>query len=333
VPRRKRATLREVAEATDLSVAAVSYALRGINTSAQTQERVRQAAEELGYRVDPVARALAGGRSGLVGLLCGSLEDLAEQRFAEGVGSRLAQRDLQVLVTDARGDPAREELLARQLAGTWVDGLIVSPLDPSAAFWAQVAEALPLVTVGDALRAQTVGELLYDNRTGVTRVLEHLHALGHRRVVVLTPSRPTTPDRPAEVVVREVAGRLGLEVAVRSSPHSIEGATDVAGQVLAGPTPPTALFALSDSIACGAYAAARERGLAVPDDVSVAGYDDHPIARVLTPELTSVAWDVPGVARTAADLVAAAVLGEPEQRRVRVDPALVPRGSTGPVPP
>jgi LacI family transcriptional regulator len=330
VPRRKRATLREVAEATNLSVAAVSYALRGMNTSAETQERVRLAADELGYRVDPVARALASGRSGLVGLLSGSLEDLGEQRFAEAVGRRLGQHDLQILVTDARGEPGRERDLARQLADTWVDGLIVSPLDPSADFWTEIAASLPLVTVGDALPGRTVGELLYDNRQGVTQVLEHLHGLGHRRVVVLTPNRRTTPDRPAEVVVREVADRLALEVAVESAPHSIEGASTLAQRVLAGPQPPTAVFGLSDSIACGAYAAARALGLAIPGDLSVAGYDDHPIARVLTPELTSVAWDVAGVARSAADLVAAAVVGEAQHRRVRVEPRLVARDSTGP---
>jgi LacI family transcriptional regulator len=330
VQRRKRATLREVADATNLSVAAVSYALRGLNTSAETQERVRRAADEMGYQVDPVARALASGRSGLIGLLSGSLEDLGEQRFAEAVGARLAHHDLQVLVTDARGDPGREADLARQLSGTWVDGLIVSPLDPSADFWAEIAGALPLVTVGDALPAATVGELLYDNRDGVTRVLAHLHDLGHRRVVVLTPSRPTTPDRPAEVVVGRVAADLSLDVAIESSPHSIEGATAVARRILAAPGPPTAVFALSDSIACGVYAAAREVGLAIPGNLAVAGYDDHPIACVVTPELTSVAWDAVDVARTAADLVAAAVLGGGKRQRVRVEPRLVARGSTRP---
>ncbi len=328
VQRRKRATLREVADATNLSVTAVSYALRGMGTSTETQERVRRAADELGYQADPVARALASGRSGLVGLLSGSLEDLGEQRFAETVGERLAHHDLQVLVADARGDPGREADLARQLSGTWVDGLIVSPLDPSAGFWAAIAGSLPLVTVGDALPAETVGELLYDNRGGVTRVLTHLHDLGHRHVVVLTPSRPTTPDRPAEVVVGQVAEQLELDVAVESSPHSIAGSIHVARRILAGPHRPSAIFALSDSIACGVYAAAREVGLTIPGDLAVTGYDDHAIARVVTPELTSVAWDAVDVAQTAADLIAAAVSGDVGRQRVRVEPRLVVRGST-----
>lgn len=330
MPPRKRATIRAVAEATGLSPAAVSYALRGIHTSEETQERVRRTAEALGYEADPIARALAGGRTGLVGLLCGSLEDLGEQRFVEGVGRQLRTRDLHVLITDAGGDPERERELARQLVDRRVDGLVVSPLDPSSPFWREIAATLPVVTVGDALAgAATVGELIFDNRAGVTRVLEHLHGLGHRRVAVLTPSRPSTPDRPAERVVAEAAEALGLQATIVNSPHSVDGATTVALRLLAAERRPTAAFCLSDSIACGVFSAARDLGLRLPEDLSVAGYDDHPIARVLTPELTSVAWGAAGVARLAADVLGDAIDAQGTPRRVVVAPTLLPRGSTG----
>ena len=327
--RRKRATIRQVAEATGLSPATVSYALRGLQTSQETQARVRRAAAELGYEADPIARALAGGRSGLVGVLCGSLEDLGEQRFVETVGRQLNTRELQILVTDAHGDPARERHLARQLADRRVDGLIVSPLDPSHGFWAELAQTIPVIAVGDALTgATTAGELIFENRRGVSDVLHHLHRLGHRRIAVLTPSRPSTPDRPSERVVTELSEELGLEARIVSSPHSVDGATAAAARVLAELPRPTALFCLSDSIACGVYAAAHAAGLRIPEDLSVAGYDDHPIARVLTPELTSVSWGANGVARMAADLLADAVAGEATPRRLLVTPTLVTRGST-----
>jgi len=332
--RRKRATIRQVAEATGLSPATVSYALRGLQTSEETQARVRRAAAELGYEADPIARALAGGRSGLVGVLCGSLEDLGEQRFVETVGRQLNTRELQILVTDAHGDPARERQLARQLADRRVDGLIVSPLDPSHEFWSELAGTIPVVTVGDALSgAATAGELIFENRRGVSDVLHHLHRLGHRRIAVLTPSRPSTPDRPSERVVTEVSEELGMEVRIVNSPHSVDGATAAAARVLAVLPRPSALFCLSDSIACGVYAAAHAAGLRIPEDLSVAGYDDHPIARVLTPELTSVSWGANGVARMAADLMGDAIAGEATPRRLLVTPTLVPRGSTNSVEP
>jgi LacI family transcriptional regulator len=331
VPGRRRVTIKDVAAATGLSPAAVSYALRGVQTSPETQERVRLAAGELGYTGNAVARALARGRTGLVGVLSGSLQDLGEQRFIESLGRQLGRHDLHMVVVDARGEPERERMLARQLADQLVDGLVISPLDPSDASWADIGEMLPVVTVGDALAGPTVGEVLFDNRAGVSLVLEHLHALGHRRVAVVTPSRPSTPDRPAERIVSEVCAQLGMEATVVNAHHSVEEATETGIALLDRDPLPTAVFCLSDSIACGMYAAARDKGLSIPDDISIAGYDDHPIARVVSPALTSVDWGVPDVATAAAGLLAAAVDGHPRSRsraRVRVAPSLVERAST-----
>jgi len=331
VPSRKRVTIKDVAAATGLSPAAVSYAMRGVQTSPETQERVRLAAEQLGYTGNAVARALARGRTGLAGVLSGSLQDLSEQRFVEILGRELGRHDLHMVVVDARGEPDRERMLARQLADRLVDGLVISPLDPSDAAWSELGDGLPIVTVGDALAGPTVGEVLFDNRTGVGMVLEHLHGLGHRRIAVLTPSRPSTPDRPAERVVAEQCAALGIEATVVNTRHSMEEATQAAAALLADDPRPTAVFCLSDSIACGVYAAAAARGLEIPRDLSVAGYDDHPIACVVSPSLTSVDWGLADVATAAADLLAAAIAGRPRARaraRVRVAPVLVERAST-----
>ncbi|WP_049574968.1 LacI family DNA-binding transcriptional regulator, partial [Nonomuraea sp. SBT364] len=181
---RKRATIREVAQATGLSPAAVSYALRGLQVSEETMQRVRAAADELGYEADPIARALASGRTGMIGLLCASLEDLWQQSLAVGISRGLREKNRYALILDAVGDPGRERALAQQLRDQRVDGLIVQPLDPAAAFWPELCESLPVVAIGDSL-AGTAGEVVFDNRRGVTLALEHLRALGHRRVGVL----------------------------------------------------------------------------------------------------------------------------------------------------
>ena len=230
---RKRATIREVAEATGLSPAAVSYALRGIQTSAETQERVRRAAAELGYNVDRIARALASGRTGTVGLLFGSLEDLWQQLLGVGLGSALLARDNYALLVDAAGDPERQLRLAAQLRDQRVDGLIVQPLDPSDERWEELAQSLPIVSIGDALPGGgAAGEVLFDNRAGVALALAHLHKLGHRRIGVLTPTQPSTPDRPADIQVTAEAERLGLDVSIISSPPVLAEATEVAREVL-----------------------------------------------------------------------------------------------------
>jgi len=327
---RKRATIRDVAEATGLSPAAVSYALRGIQTSEETQERVRSAAAELGYKVDRIARALASGRTGTVGLLCGSLEDLWQQLLGVGIGSALLASDHYALLVDAADDPERELLLARQLRDQRVDGLIVQPLDPSDERWSQLAESLPIVSIGDALPGGQAGEVVFDNRSGVTLALEHLHNLGHRRIGVLTPTQPSTPDRPADIDVTAEAERLGLDVSIISSAPALAAATEVAREVLSKTERPTALFCFADSIAYGAYAAARELGLRIPDEISVSGYDDHPMSALLTPALTTVDWNIDGIVRAAVRLILAAIERKPYRRRTVQPPQLRERGSTGP---
>jgi LacI family transcriptional regulator len=329
----KRATIRQVAEAAGLSTAAVSYALRGIHVSKETEERVRQVAAELGYEVHPIARALASGRTGLVGLLAGSLEDLWQQQVVAGVGRELLARDLYALIVDAGGEPEREQTLALRLRDQRVDGLLVFPLDPSAPVWADLTEALPVVAIGDSLQgARPAGEVLFDNRAGVTLALEHLHKLGHRRVAVLTSTQASTPDRPTDTSVLAEADRLGLDVTVHASPHALGAATHAAREVLCKDDRPTALFCLSDSIAYGAYAAARGLGLRIPSDLSINGYDNHPVSGLLSPPLTTFDWDREGISRTAAQLVAAAIEGRPRRRRVVKVPVLHRRESTGAAP-
>ncbi len=322
-------TIRDVAAATGLSQAAVSYAMRGLRVSPETQERVRRAAAELGYAADPTARALASGRTGVVGVLWASFEDLWQQETAVAVAGALLGEDRAAIVLDSRGDPAHEERLARRLLDQRVDAVVVAPVDPAAGFWAGVADRVPIVAVGDALPgARTAGEVVFDNRAGVTLALEHLLGLGHRHVGVLTPTTSTTPDRPGDAHVFAEADRLGLQVTVASSRHALPAATAAARDLLAAVNPPTALFCFSDSIAYGGYAAARELGLDVPGDVAVMGYDARPFSRLLSPTLTTVDWDTDAIVGAAARLVTAALDGVPRRRRVVRRPVLLDGGST-----
>ncbi|MEU8248053.1 LacI family DNA-binding transcriptional regulator [Nonomuraea sp. NPDC048916] len=314
-----------MAQATGLSPAAVSYALRGLQVSEETMERVRAAAAELGYEADPIARALASGRTGMIGLLCGSLEDLWQQSLAVGISRGLREKDRYALILDAVGDPARERALAQQLRDQRVDGMIVQPVDPAAPFWPALCETLPVVAIGDSL-AGTAGEVVFDNRRGVTLALEHLKGKGHRHVAVLTPTRPSTPDRPADVHVTAEADRLGLDIEVATASHGLAAATEAAHRVLRDGRP-SAVFCFADSIAYGVYAAAAERGLSIPGDISVMGYDDHPMSGLLTPGLTTVDWDIDGIVRAAVRLISAAADGATRRRRVVQQPTLRERGS------
>ena len=157
--RPKRATIRQLADKTGLSPSAVSYALRGIQVSAATQERVQQAAAEMGYEADPIARALRGGSTGMVALLVGSLSDFFTQELSRAIQRELRVADRHTLVADADGTPGMELELARRLVDQRVDGIIVSPIGPPSGDWADIAERVPVVTIGDALPGvPTAGE-------------------------------------------------------------------------------------------------------------------------------------------------------------------------------
>src|SRR4051812_7750149 len=178
---RHRTTIRELAEYTGLSPAAVSYALRGMHVSAETEQRVREAAEELGYEADPIARALAGGATGVVGLLVGSLSDFWNQELVRAVQRELYGAALSTLVADADGEPARELELAQRLVDQRVDGLVVVPIGPASGGWASIARQGATGTIGDALPGVApAGEGILDNERGVLPSPQPFGARGHR---------------------------------------------------------------------------------------------------------------------------------------------------------
>ncbi len=322
--RAKRVTLKDIAEEVGLSVAAVSYALRGLQVPEGTQERVRNAAERLGYQVDPIARALVSGRTGHIGVMCRSLTDLWQQGVAAALGRALLAQGRQSLIVDSSNHPLLEESLAMQLVDQRVDAIIVLPTDPSAEHWSKVARRTVLSSIGDALPgAETAAEVVFDNSSAVRGALQMLSGIGHRRIAVLTPGEFATPDRPAEAVARGIALELGLDLTMHSTSNELDGAQTIAVELMCGDTAPTAFFCLSDSMAYGVYAAARSLELDVPGDISVLGSDDNQVSALLTPPLAGYRWPFEDLISSAVDLTLGALeSGERGSRRVlRATPA------------
>ncbi|MDA3645719.1 LacI family transcriptional regulator [Saccharopolyspora indica] len=321
MPRRKRPTIKDIAAETGLSPAAVSYALRGLQVPPETQQRVREVADRLGYEADPVARALASGRTGTIGVLCSSLEDLWQQKFATTLGRSFLAADRNTLFMDSAADPEREALLAKNLLDQRVDALVAIPVDPTARHWAQAAEHTVLVAIGDPLPgAPTAAEVVFDNALGVTHALSTLAEAGHRDVLVLTPGPRLLRQRPAEKIVRDVAHDLGMALRVVPCPNDLTGAAGTAREALADRPRPTAAFCLTDSMAYGVYEAARDLGLSIPADLSVLGYDDHPVSHLLTPALSTYRWDVQAVVDAVVQRVIKAVDENRRSRRKLIAP-------------
>ncbi len=324
----RRPTLKDIAADTGLSMAAVSYALRGLQGTPETQQRVQESAERLGYQADPVARALASGRSGSVGVLCASLEDLWQQRLAAALGRELLAPDRNAWIIDSAGDADRQLQLAQHLVDHRADAIVVIPIDPGAKAWAKIAQQAPVIAIGDALpAAKAKSEVLFDNETGVSTALSRLADAGHRNVAVLSPSRRFEVERPAEEIALRIAAGLKLKVRIVACPHDLSGATEVARELLTGKQRPTGILALADSMAFGVYAACAELGIKLPDDLSLLGYDDQPMSQLLCPPLSTFHWPLDELVSDVVARVTSAVDTNRRVRRTTVEPTLIERGS------
>lgn len=328
----KRPTLKDIAADTGLSMATVSYALRGLHGTEETRHRVQEAADRLGYNADPIARALASGRSGSVGVLCASLEDLWQQRLAAALGRELLAPERNAWIIDSAGDPERQLTLAQHLVDHRADAIVVIPIDPAARDWTRIARDVPLIAVGDGLPgARPMSEVVFDNEAGVSTALQTLADAGHTRVAVLSPRRFSV-ERPAEAIAQRIARRLQLDVRLVECPHDLTGATEVATGLLTAPGRPTGILALADSMAYGVYAACRTLGITIPSDLSLIGYDDQPTSQLLSPALSSFQWPLEDLV---ADVVARVTSAVDDNRRVRrttITPTPMMRDSTAPAP-
>ncbi|TCM46100.1 LacI family DNA-binding transcriptional regulator [Kribbella sp. VKM Ac-2568] len=329
----RRPTLKDIAAETGLSMAAVSYALRGLQGTPETQQRVQEAAERLGYQADPVARALASGRSGSVGVLCASLEDLWQQRLAAALGRELLAPDRNAWIIDSAGDADRQLQLAQHLVDHRADAIVVIPIDPAAKSWAKIAQQAPVIAIGDALpAAKAKSEVLFDNDSGVSTALRRLADAGHRTVAVLSPSRRVEIESPVEEIAQRIAAGLKLKIRIIPCPHDLSGATEVARELLTSKQRPTGILALADSMAFGVYAACRELDIRIPDDLSLLGYDDQPMSQLLTPPLSTFHWPLDDLVADVVARVTSAVDTNRRVRRTTVEPTLIERGSVAAAP-
>ncbi|WP_192582315.1 LacI family DNA-binding transcriptional regulator [Streptomyces triticiradicis] len=328
-----RPTSRDVAEAAGVSQAAVSLVLgdkwRG-RVSPATAERVRHAAQELGYRPNLAARNLRLGRTRTVLLVVPALTT----EFFAGVYTGAARVAAQhgfgvVLYPSPEGiGPARDPFGSAQAA---LDGVIASSMAADA-LTAIRGDQLPLVMLdSDPTGSQGAATVNLDIADGVRQVTDHLLELGHRRFLHLAADIPSWTF---EVRARELTSRLreapGTSLRVTRAPISFEDALTATQTALTTPGPrPTAVICDDDKLAAGAYKAARRLGLRIPDDISITGLDDLALARALDPELTTVRLDAERFGEHGMKALLAVLDGRtPPQEDIPVE--LVVRGSTAP---
>ncbi|MGV9811940.1 LacI family DNA-binding transcriptional regulator [Streptomyces cellulosae] len=329
--------LREVAERAGVSMWTVSNVVRGTGRfSEATRQRVERAVEELGYRPNSAARRLRTGRSGVLLLAVPELTMPYWAELAEHVLREAAARDCTLLVEVTGGRPEAELEIALGHTDPMVDGIILSPLALDDRAAARAADPAPLVLLGERVHDLPCAHVTVDNTAAAREATEHLLARGRRKIGVvgrqLAPNAATSATRLAGY--REALEAAGLTYDETLAPpvaayHRADGAT-AAHALLDLPEPPDAVFCFADTLAEGVLHAARERGLSVPDDLAVAGFDDIEAARYMAPPLTTVAPDKRELARLAVTVLLAGVdgTGERHPKVLRAGHRLVKRAST-----
>ncbi len=318
----------------------VSFVLNGVrnaNISDETRERVLVAVEELGYVPDAAAQTLASGRTQTIGLLFARGDPHVTAgpthlQIIEGLMGIARQFGVRLLVDSVQHAETANAYL--KLTRTKrIDGLILFDLrvdDP--ALRELVDDSFPIVLLGH-LPDTNMCSVEFDNRGGARAAVEHLLAQGHSRVGVIGHGPPTYTGVAERVAgyrdALEAAGITFDERLVRYGDFGPDSGFAAATSLLDAPVRPTALFVSSDVVAFGALAAIYERGLAIPDDVAIVGFDDNPLARFAHPPLTTVRIDFHEMGRQAGALLLDLILGRVEAGRELCLPAeLVVRASS-----
>ena len=328
---KRAATINDVAEAAGSSISTVSRAFHMPElVRPQTRERVLQIASGLGYTPNRAARGLITGRTGNVGLIVPDIANPFFPALVKAAQARARARDYSIFLADTEEDPDAEAGLIRAMAKQ-VDGVIACSSRMPDTKLREVASLTSLVLVNR--RSPGIPAILMDMTGGMRQAVEHLYALGHRRCVYLAGPRPSWSNRQRWKSLKATADRLGMEAVVLGPfEPGYEAGLGAADQALA--SGPTAIVAYNDLMALGVLARLVDRGVAVPEEISVVGFDDIQMAAIASPPLTTVAVPAAAGGEAAVDLLLGALAGPGgDGRQAReLKTQLMVRDSTGPAP-
>jgi LacI family transcriptional regulator len=338
-PGTRRPTMRDVAKRAGVSLKSVSRVVnKEPGVSPSLLERVRRAIDELGFHPNVGASSLrrADGKTATVGLV---LEDIANPYFSavlRAVEDLALPRGVMVFAVSHDSDPRREIALARALITRRVDGLILVPADEDQSHLAAEMKAgTAVVCVDRRCTGLDADCVVTTDETGSAEGVRHLIDVGHRRIAFLGPRGVLPTCRQRYKGYRNALETHGIKIdpeLVLVDLNSTAAADGAVCALLARPSPPTALFLAQNLLTIGAIRALRRRGL--ENSVALVGFDDFPLADLLSPGVTVVAQDPTTSGRTAAEVLFGRLSGDTSPARVHVVPTtLVRRGSGEILPP
>ncbi|GAA3902292.1 LacI family DNA-binding transcriptional regulator [Streptomyces lannensis] len=338
----RRVTIVDVARHAQVSTTTVSKVLRNAyGTSPQMRAKVRQAIADLGYRPYAAARGMRG-QTYTIGVMLPDIRNPFFPEIVDGLTDILWETDYQVLMAPGRNGEKAEARVTEAMIDRGMDGVVLVAPISSRTHLEHVAGIVPTVVVGRHGHSAVYDTVSDDDLTGAALVVDHLADLGHRRIAHIEHSE-TDPRRIAEMPnairaegYRQAMRARGLEdeIDIVSTTYTQQGGYLGAQQLLARPDRPTAIFAGADIVATGVLQAVSEAGLAVPDDISIAGYDNTSFAALGPISLTSVDQAGRHIGANAAKLLLERIADRTRPTaQVKLSPTLVARRTTAPPPP
>jgi LacI family transcriptional regulator, repressor for deo operon, udp, cdd, tsx, nupC, and nupG len=302
-------TISDVAREAEVSIATVSRVMHGkVAVSPALTARVRAVAQSLGYRPSPVARGLATGETGMVGVLVPELDNPHNHEVVKAIGAGAGQDGYRMLILESEGRAADEPDLAASLYDH-ADGVILcSPRMPDECL-RQLASGRPrLLCVNRIPATAGVPFVAFDSFSSMLEICRLLGGLGHQRVAYLSGPVDSWPNGERWRAVVHAAA-FGLEPTRIPAGDTIDAGYRAVDEALQSGA--TALLAANDLCAIGALTRLREKGVRVPEDVSLTGFDDIPLARHTQPTLTTARIPRPQLGMQAWRLMQSTLAGEP----------------------
>ncbi|GIU91701.1 MAG: LacI family transcriptional regulator [Acidimicrobiia bacterium] len=333
-------TLNDVARLVGVHPSTVSRALdpaRSGLVKEETRRRVVEAAQRLGYRPDMIARSLQSGRTATVGVVVADLGNMFVTPIIHGIASALEVAGIMPVIAETQDDHVRFSAILDHLLSRRVDAIVTAAArEADQAILESAARIVPVVVTGRPLPGSSLPQVIHDDRKGGEMVARHFAELGHRRVCQLRGPLDVGNFAQRSEGFSRVCRELGLEEVVLDvtgdRPVIEEGERLMRALLdqVGGPDGlPTALFAQNDLMAAGALEVLNELGVAVPEHVSLVGYNDLPMVDLIDPPLTTVRYPSLEVGKAAGDLVVKLLEGE-RAENVCLEPVLVSRKSTAP---
>jgi LacI family transcriptional regulator len=352
MPKNAVMTIRDVARESGYSASTVSIVLNNAPLSryipADTKLRIETTARRLGYRPNPLARSLRSQHSNVVGVMVFDITDPYCTPILRGIENSLYQGNHLSLLADAHNEPRRFERYLEMLLDRRVEGLIVVAnwLVMDIKLLADLTRKhVPTVIVGREIDVDTVSSVSVDNEAGAITALEHLYNLGHRGIAFIRGPKSLTSSGQRWKGIRSFAqtAKISLDPKrIAELPESLDpnssfeaGAT-LTTELLRRGSPFTALMAFDDMTALGALRALNRKGVRVPEDCSVIGFDDVAQAAIAVPSLSTVRQPMESMGLIGAGMILDAISGADQKRDVapvrrRVPAELVARESTRPL--